>query len=135
MTPMTTEDRVKTRSIVLIVDDSVDVLDAAKVILEPNGYSVLQAADPFTGIRMAATHRPDAIVLDLDMPGMDGSEAVRHLKRIQQTSHIPVIAFTGNSVIRPERLTARGFERIVEKADGFDALEQEIEDVLRCRAA
>jgi len=117
------------RRVVLVVDDSVELLDAVRLFLEPKGFEVLQASDAFTGIRLAATHAPDAIVMDLDMPGMDGVEATRHLKRIEQTRHIPVIAFTGTSPTSPAR--RRGFERIVIKSGDLEDLETEIEDVLR----
>jgi CheY-like chemotaxis protein len=115
------------RKVVLVVDDSVELLDAVRVMLEPN-FDVLQASDPFAGVRLAAIHTPDAIVMDLNMPGMDGLEALRHLKRIEQTRDIPVIAFTGQSLTPAAR--RRGFERIVSKSGNLEDLEIEIEDVL-----
>jgi CheY-like chemotaxis protein len=117
------------RKVVLVVDDSVELLDAVRVFLEPRGFDVLQASDPFTGIRLATEHAPDAIVMDLDMPGMDGVEATRYLKRIERTRDIPVIAFTGTSPTSAAR--RRGFERIVIKSGDLEELETEIEDVLR----
>jgi CheY-like chemotaxis protein len=110
-----------------MVDDSVELLDAMRTMFEPH-FDVLQASDPFAGIRLAATREPDAIVMDLDMPGMDGVEAMRHLKRLEQTRDIPVIAFTGHVPTSAAR--CRGFERIVTKGDNLDQLQTEIEDVL-----
>jgi two-component system cell cycle response regulator DivK len=118
------------RNRVLVVDDSPEMLDAVRCSLEPCGFHVMQASDPFTGIRLAATEHPDAIVMDLDMPGMDGTEAVKYLKRIEQTRGIPVIAFTGQVLLRPERLTDRGFDGVVAKGDSFDALESELRRVM-----
>ena len=114
---------------VLVVDDSVELLTAVQLSLESNGFRVLQASNPFAGVRLAASHEPDAIVMDLDMPGMDGVEATRYLKRIDQTRAIPVIAFTSR-VPLTERLEARGFTRIIGKCSGLEHLETEIEDVL-----
>ena len=123
------------RKTVLVVDDSVEMIEAVRTALGARGFAVLRASDPFEGVRMAATHVPDAIVMDLDMPGMDGIEAVRHLKRIDRTRDIPVIAFTGQPVASAERLRRRGFDRIVTKADGLEHLENEVEGVLQSRAA
>ena len=96
---------------------------------------MLCANNPFTGVRMAAAHAPDAIVMDLDMPGMDGLEAMRHLQTHRTDPRHPVIAFTGQPIGFPDRLRRRGFNRIVTKADGIENLENEIEDVLQSRAA
>lgn len=115
---------------VLVVDDSVEILTAVRLSLEPKGFRVLEANDPFTGVRLAACREPDAIVMDLDMPGMDGVETVKYLKRIEQTRGIPVIAFTGKVHALADHLTERGFERVVDKASGLESLESEIEDVL-----
>jgi len=128
MAATTTQDRQENRrKVVLVVDDSVELLDAVRLMLEPR-FDVLQASDAFAGVRLAATHEPDAIVMDLDMPGMDGVEAMRYLKRIDQTRDIPVIAFTGHALTTAAR--RRGFERIVTKSGNLEALEIEIEDVL-----
>jgi CheY-like chemotaxis protein len=115
------------RKVVLVVDDSVELLDAVRALLEPN-FDVLQASDPFVGVRLAATCEPDAIVMDLEMPGMDGVEATRFLKRLEQTRDIPVIAFTGHEPKSAAR--RRGFERIVTKSGSLEELETQIEDVL-----
>ena len=113
----------------LIVDDSIELLEVIRAALEPKGFEVGRASNAFAGVRIAAAHPPDAIVMDLDMPGMDGIEAMLHLKRIDATRHVPVIAFTGQSLdsIAP---TARRFTRIVSKASGLEALEREIDAVL-----
>jgi len=123
------------RRTVLVVDDSIELVDAVRAALGSRGFTVLRTSNPFEGIRLAATHAPDAIVMDLDMPGMDGMEAMRHLKRMDQTRDIPVIAFTGQPIGSAERLRRRGFKRIVTKSDGLENLENEIEDVLQRRAA
>jgi CheY-like chemotaxis protein len=123
------------RKTVLVVDDSIELIDAVRTALSARGFVVLRATSPFIGVRLAATHVPDAIVMDLDMPGMDGIEAMRHLKRLKQTRDIPVIAFTGQPIGTDGRLWGCGFERIVPKADGLENLEHEIETVLQESAA
>jgi CheY-like chemotaxis protein len=63
-------------------------------LLEQEGVQVLCAAEGSTGVSMAQQHKPDAIVLDLEMPGMGGLEACRVLKDDPQTASIPVVVLT-----------------------------------------
>jgi CheY-like chemotaxis protein len=114
----------------LIVDDSIELLEAVGAVLEPRGFEVRRASNPFTAVRIAAAHPPDAIVMDLDMPGMDGIEALLHLKRIEETRHVPVIAFTGQALDSITLPAARPFTRIVSKSAGLEELEREIDEVL-----
>ena len=118
------------RKRVLIVDDCADLIRSAKQVLEPSGFEVLEATNPFAAVREATLRRPDVIVVDLNMPGMDGLEVLRHLKRIRETRDIPVIAFTGESLTDMDYVRARAFDRIVHKASGLDALEHEIADMV-----
>ena len=114
----------------LIVDDSIELLEAVRAALEPKGFEVGRASNPFTGVRIAAADPPDAIVMDLDMPGMDGIEAMLHLRRIDETRLVPVIAFTGQALDSITFPATRPFTRIVSKSWGLEALEREIEAVL-----
>ena len=114
------------RKSVLIVDDCEELIEAVRQSLEPRGFEVLQATNPFAAVREATARTPDVIVLDLNMPGMDGLEVMRHLKRIPETRDIPVIAFTGEQLSDMDYARARGFDRIVHKTSGLEALENEI---------
>jgi CheY-like chemotaxis protein len=114
------------RKSVLIVDDCAELLQAARRTLEPLGLEVLQSTNPFAAVREATARTPDLIVLDLNMPGMDGLEVMRHLKRIPETRDIPVIAFTGERLSDMDYARGRGFDRIVLKEWGLEALEHEI---------
>jgi CheY-like chemotaxis protein len=102
--------------LVLIVDDADDVLNAASLLLQGAGFRVTCASSGFAAVKLAFELNPDVILMDLAMPGMDGVETTRHLKRQQQTRHIPVIAFTGEVLIaQRDRLEARGFAGLVPK--------------------
>lgn len=114
------------RKSVLIVDDCADVVQLVRQALEPRGLAVVEATNPFAAVREATAHPPDVIVLDLNMPGMDGLEVMRHLKRIPETRDIPVIAFTGERLTEMDYARGRGFDRIVLKEAGLEALENEI---------
>ena len=118
------------RKSVLIVDDCPDVVEAVRRALEQRGLEVVQATNPFAAVREATASPPDVIVLDLNMPGMDGLEVVRHLKRIPETREIPVIAFTGEQLTEMDYARGRVFDRIVLKDSGLEALEEEIEGMI-----
>ena len=114
------------RKSVLIVDDCAELIELVRLALEPRGLEVLQATNPFAAVREATAHTPDIIVLDLNMPGMDGLEVLRYLKRLPETKDIPVIAFTGERLTDLDYARGRGFDRIVLKEAGLEALENEI---------
>jgi len=79
---------------VLVVEDYDDARLMVEMILEDAGYHVLLAADGAEGVTLARTHHPDAILMDIFMPGIDGIEATRQLKADPVTADVPVIAYT-----------------------------------------
>jgi len=79
---------------VLVVDDYEDTRELLEVVLSGRGYRVFTASDGAEGVRVAREARPNVIVMDLFMPGMDGFEATRLLKDHEDTSATPVIAYT-----------------------------------------
>ena len=79
---------------VLVVEDYEDARTMVEMILEDAGYRVLLAADGVEGVTMARRHRPDAILMDIFMPGLDGIEATRRIKADPATASVPVIAYT-----------------------------------------
>lgn len=79
---------------ILIVEDNEMNRDIASQLLEMEGYSVLQALDGATGIKLAAENQPDLILMDMQMPGRDGFEITRALKQDPKTASIRVVAFT-----------------------------------------
>jgi DNA-binding NarL/FixJ family response regulator len=87
--------RVETRNIVLVVDDSPDTLRMLTDALEDAGMTVLVARDGNQALAMIDRITPDVILMDAVMPGMDGFEACRQLKRNQALAHVPVIFMTG----------------------------------------
>lgn len=82
-------------TILIIEDSSVQAL-ALKSVLEEAGLTVLCAADGRQGLALADAQQPDAIILDLEMPGMSGFEVCRELKANPQTAPIPVIILTSH---------------------------------------
>ena len=81
--------------LVLIVDDVPDNLALLHDALDESGYTVLVATNGEQALARAASARPDIVLLDAMMPGMDGFEVARRLKGSAPTAHIPIIFMTG----------------------------------------
>ena len=80
---------------ILIIDDEDDIREVAALSLETvAGWNTLAAPDGRQGLAMASEHKPDAILLDVMMPGMDGPTTFRQLALDPATAHIPVLLLT-----------------------------------------
>jgi CheY-like chemotaxis protein len=77
-----------------IIDDDDAVVDMMAELLRVDGHQVVVATSAREGVELAFRERPDLILMDLFMPGMDGSTAVRMLKAAGPTRDIPIVAFT-----------------------------------------
>ena len=84
------------RATVLIVEDSPEGRDIYATALEAAGFAVDQAADGAEGIRLATESRPDAVVMNVSMPHVNGVDAVEILKAHPATQHIPILVVTGH---------------------------------------
>ncbi len=98
-------------ALVLIVEDNEKNLKLARDVLTFKGFRTLSAGSAEDGIAIAAAERPDLILMDIQLPGMDGIAALRALRARPETATIPVIAFTA-SVMKEdrERFDAAGFD-------------------------
>jgi len=76
---------------VLIVDDSPTEMYKLTAMLEKNGHVVLKAENGADGVALARQEKPDAVLMDIVMPGLNGFQATRQLTKDSETSHIPVI--------------------------------------------
>jgi CheY-like chemotaxis protein len=80
---------------ILIVDDEADIREVAALSLETvAGWEVIVASSGAQGVARAVEHRPDAILLDVMMPGMDGPSTFRELRKNPATASIPVLLLT-----------------------------------------
>jgi two-component system phosphate regulon response regulator PhoB len=87
----------KNRKRILVVEDEKDLNDLIKLNLERNGYQAFTASDGNTALEIAAREIPDLILLDLMMPGIDGTEVARRLKADPATANIPIVMLTAKS--------------------------------------
>jgi len=86
----------KTRVIkILVVDDSRTVVHGLRSVLEQDGYHVMEAYDGMTAIELAKAHQPDLILMDVIMPGLNGFQATRKIRKDPSTHMIPIIIISG----------------------------------------
>jgi len=76
---------------VLVVDDSRTVVHGLRAVLEQDGYYVMEAYDGMTAIELAKAHQPDIILMDVIMPGLNGFQATRKIRKDPSTHSIPII--------------------------------------------
>jgi DNA-binding response OmpR family regulator len=96
------KDRPHPATTILCVDDETTILELYGTLRESKGYKVLRAPDGTTGIALTRTHRIDTVVLDFNMPGMDGNEVAQVLRKEQP--NLPVVIWTGCPDETPESL-------------------------------
>jgi DNA-binding response OmpR family regulator len=85
---------------VLVIDDEAPIRLLCRVNLEAEGMEVLEAADGATGVELARRHHPDAILLDVMMPGVDGWRVAEQLADDAGTGDIPIIFLTARAEVR-----------------------------------
>jgi CheY-like chemotaxis protein len=79
---------------IIYIEDNFQNLRLVHKILTAKGYDVLVAEDATTGLSLIQSERPDLVLMDINMPGIDGMEATARLKRSEELRMIPVIALT-----------------------------------------
>lgn len=84
------------KACILIVDDQEDILQAARDILEIEGYTIITAAEGSAALKKVEEHHPDLVITDVVMPDMEGSELIQALRRVDRK--LPVIVMSGNPV-------------------------------------
>ena len=101
---------------ILIVEDNTMNMKLARDILEAKGYATLTATTGEDGVRLAAEQLPDLVLLDIQLPGIDGIEAFKQLRADARTAAIPVVAFTASVTSSDRsRVTEAGFDAFVSK--------------------
>jgi two-component system cell cycle response regulator DivK len=103
-------------SLILIVEDNEKNLKLVRDVLQVKGYATLEAGTAEDGIRIAGERRPDLILMDIQLPGMNGIDALKVLRADPTTAAIPVIAVTA-SVMQQDRnlITQAGFDGYIGK--------------------
>jgi two-component system cell cycle response regulator DivK len=106
-------------ALILIIEDNPDNMILTLMLLESAGHTVLCAIDAEVGLTLARDKRPNLILMDIQLPGMDGLEATGLLKRDDATRAIPVIALTALAMKGDEaRIRAAGCDGYIAKPMG-----------------
>ena len=101
---------------ILMVEDTEDNRQIIRDLMESVGYDLIEAGDGAAGVAMATEHRPDLILMDIQLPVMDGYEACRRIKADPELRHIPIIAVTSYALSGDETKTkAAGCDGYVAK--------------------
>ena len=117
---------------ILVVEDNPKNLKLVRDVLTHFGYDVIEATSGGDGVRLATELSPDLILMDLQLPGIDGAEALRQIRDQGTSPEVPVIAVTAFAMNDDrQRAFDSGFTGYVEKPISIRALPQQIEDFLR----
>jgi len=119
---------------VLVVEDDADTVGLLSAAMRQIGFTPLVAANGYEALAIARRHRPDLILLDLRLPGMDGYEALTHLKRDGVTQTIPIVAVSAHVVDTEQerkRLVALGASSFLAKPFSVEDLLSEVEAALQ----
>ena len=103
-------------STILIVEDNEKNMKLARDVLQARGYATLEAVTGEEGVRMAIEKKPDLVLMDIQLPGINGIEALRQVRAAPDCARIPVVAFTA-SVTSNDRsqISAAGFDGFLSK--------------------
>jgi two-component system cell cycle response regulator DivK len=102
--------------LILIVEDNEKNLKLARDVLRFHKFRTIEAPDGETGVRLAAEQQPQLILMDIQMPGIDGIEALRQIRADERTKGIPTVALTASVMSGDrERFDEAGFDGFIAK--------------------
>jgi two-component system cell cycle response regulator DivK len=116
---------------ILIIEDNAANMKLANLLLTNDGHTTLCAVDAETGLALAHTDTPDLILMDIQLPGMDGLTATTQLKHDPQTASIPIIALTAMAMKEDkERTRAAGCDAYIAKPLRYQELLAAVDELL-----
>ena len=117
---------------VLIVDDEISIIESLKGILSDDGFEVVHAFNGYEALKKIESHSPDIVLLDIWMPGMDGIETLKEIKK--SSPHLPVVMITGHGTIESAvEATKSGAYDFLEKPLSIDKVMVTINNALNFR--
>lgn len=119
------------KSLILIADDRASSRELLRIVLERAGYAVIEAEDGEAAVEQALTASPDLILLDLQMPRLDGYGVLATLRSDPRFSRTPVLALTASAMTGDrEKILAAGFTDYLSKPAGPDLLRETVARLL-----
>jgi two-component system cell cycle response regulator DivK len=117
---------------ILYIEDNADNRLLIRRVLQAEGYTMLEASDGHTGLKIAGEEQLDLILVDINLPEIDGYEVTARLKQLPSLSHVPVIAITANVMKGDrEKTLAAGCDGYIQKPVDIDLLPSQIEHFLK----
>jgi CheY-like chemotaxis protein len=119
---------------ILVIEDNAVSRELMVHMLEVADREALGAPDGEQGLALARSRRPDLVLCDIELPGIDGFEVLRRLRADPDTRNIPVLAVTSFSMLgNRERALAAGFDGFIAKPIIFSTFAEEIDSVIGAR--
>ena len=116
---------------VLIVEDNEMNLELARDILQASGHDTWEAGNAEDGLQLAKEHKPDLVLMDIQLPGMSGIEALKALRADPSTAAIPVVAITASVMLSDrEQIIKAGFDGFIEKPITVRTFRETVESLL-----
>jgi len=101
---------------ILIVEDNEKNMKLARDILRAKGYATLEAVNGLDGVALALQHKPDLVLMDIQLPDINGIEAFERIRANADTAQVPVIAFTASVTVNDRsRIGDAGFDAFLGK--------------------
>ena len=122
--------------LILIVEDNETNRKLLRDVLQFKGYRTIEAETGEDGVTLAMRHKPDLILMDYQLPGIDGIEAFRRIRNASDTAHIPIVAITASAM--PEeakKMKEAGFDGFLTKPINVKGFVQFVADVFSAKAA
>jgi two-component system cell cycle response regulator DivK len=117
---------------ILVTDDNDDNLYLARFLLEKSGYEVIEARNGIECLELAVQEKPDLIIVDIQLPDIDGLEVTRRIRASEAVGDIPIIAFTSYAIPGDERKAlAAGCNGYITKPMNVSTFISEIEECLQ----
>ena len=122
------------KELILIVEDNDKNLKLTRDLLRFHGFETIEATSAEDGITLARERRPRLVLMDIQLPGMDGVDALRELRRDAATAKIPVVALTA-SVMKEdrERFDKAGFDGFITKPISVKEFPDQVRGYMRGR--
>ena len=114
--------------LILLAEDQPDIREVTRLYLEMEGYAVIEAIDGHDAIEKAVICKPDLVLMDLGMPFVDGVEAARAIRQIDEVADVPIVAVTGFGDLYAAEAREAGCNMVMQKPLALERLISIIDD-------
>ena len=121
---------------ILVVEDNTKNLKLVRDVLQLAGFEIIEATTGEDGVELAAREHPDLVLMDLQLPGIDGTEALRQIREMPDVGQVPVLAVTAFVMDEDRQRASRaGFDGYVEKPINVRGLTDQVRALLATESA